>query len=91
LKGLGLSHVNDVPSTFLEMSKMTWQTEGIRGFYRGYSCYIVAIMFWMSALPITTEYFMSAIPELLNGKPKDKKQDGLFFEDDAKEQRPINF
>lgn len=48
-------------------------------------------MFWMSALPITTEYFMSAIPELLNGKPKEKKQDGLFFEDDAKEQRPINF
>ena len=70
LRGLGLTHIDEAPNNFLKMVKMTWSTEGVKGFYRGYSVYMVAIMFWMSALPITTEFFMSAIPELLNGASK---------------------
>jgi hypothetical protein len=44
------------------MAKLTYEKEGVRGFYRGYSCYMVAIMFWMAALPVATEFFMSAGP-----------------------------
>jgi hypothetical protein len=46
---------------------------------------MVAIMFWMAALPITTEFMMQAIPELMAGKSRKDKQgnnESLYFDDD---------
>jgi len=62
LQGAGLPHVADAPDSFLKMCRETWAKEGFRGFYRGYSCYMVAIMFWMSALPFASQFFNNFDP-----------------------------
>jgi hypothetical protein len=66
------------------MAKMTFVNEGVRGFYRGYACYMVAIMFWMSSLPIATEFFMKFDPsEFLSRKPKQEaNQQPLGYDED---------
>jgi len=56
------------------MAKYTWQTEGFRGFYRGYVGFMMAITFWVSALPVTTEVVMSAIPYLTESAAKRREQ-----------------
>ena len=62
LRGLGLTHSSEVPRGFWGMMKMTVEKEGVRGLYRGYCCYMVAIMFWMSTLPLATEFFVRVDP-----------------------------
>jgi hypothetical protein len=52
------------------MFALTWKTEGIKGFYRGYSCYMVAIIFWMSSLHMMTDFLMLAVPQMLEGRNK---------------------
>jgi hypothetical protein len=62
LRGLGITSASEAPTSFIKMAKLTWREEGFKGFFRGYTCYMVAIMFWMSALPLTSEFMMNAIP-----------------------------
>lgn len=54
---------------------------------------MVAIMFWMSALPVTTEFMMQVVPQLLeNRKNQAQSKQGMFFdEQDENEEKPIDF
>ena len=38
--------------------------EGPRAFYRGYSAYIFAIIFWVSALPAGSDFAANIVPYL---------------------------
>lgn len=36
--------------------------EGFKSFYRGYFAYSAAIVFWMSCLPVVTNFIMNQLP-----------------------------
>ena len=42
------------------------QQEGPRSLYRGYSMHIFAIMFWMSVLPLATDFLMEKLPLMID-------------------------
>jgi hypothetical protein len=62
----GLNSAHDYPNTFVGVIKQTIQEQGtvkgILSLYKGYSCYMLAIMLWMSALPATSEMLLSFMP-----------------------------
>ena len=54
--------------------------EGPLALYRGYSAYMVAILFWMSVLPLTSEYLLMRIPFM--GEQKAAKANPLLEDED---------
>jgi hypothetical protein len=40
--------------------------EGVLSLYRGYTAYMLAIVFWMSVLPVATDFIMNRMPLLGN-------------------------
>ena len=60
----GLTAVSDYPNSMFSIFKKILSEEGVRGFYKGFGGYILAIMLWMSALPATTDFFMNLTPYL---------------------------
>lgn len=62
----GLNSAHDYPTTFLgilkQMIKEQGTVQGIKSLYKGYSCYMLATMLWMSALPATSEMVLSFMP-----------------------------
>lgn len=63
----GLNSASDYPTTTVGVLRKTFSelglVGGIRSLYRGYTCYVIAIMMWMSALPATTELIVGFNPE----------------------------
>jgi len=57
LRGRGLESVSDYEKTsFWSLAKRIYKNEGgILAFYRGYTAYMFAILFWLAALPGTSE------------------------------------
>ena len=51
-------------SCFSEMIK----TEGSLSLFRGYSAHMLAILFWMSLLPVATNFLMTKLPLYLDPK-----------------------
>ena len=66
LAGRGLPSAAQDPSTFSAVARQIMRDEGVRGFFKGYSCYMIAIVFWMSCLPMLTDTLMAAVPYLTN-------------------------
>jgi hypothetical protein len=52
---------------------LTLREEGIRGLYRGYTAYILAMSIYMCVVPIATEICMQKTP--LSGNVKDSSDD----------------
>ena len=61
-KGLPNANAADVPTRFFGMAKQILSQEGVKGFYKGYSCYIMAIMLWMGLLPKVSEEILKIVP-----------------------------
>lgn len=62
----GMNSAEQYPTSTFGILKQTFNQQGfvggIKGLYGGYMCYMIAIMFWMSALPATTEFLMGINP-----------------------------
>eukprot|EP00347_Sterkiella_histriomuscorum_P016067 403354614 len=62
---------NDEYKGFFNAVKKIYSQEGFLAFYRGYFAYMLAIMFWMSVLPQTTDFMMNRVPllnEMISGQ-----------------------
>lgn len=63
----GLNLASDYPTNTIGVLRKTFSqhgiVDGIRSLYRGYTCYVIAIMIWMSALPATTELITGFNPD----------------------------
>jgi len=66
LQTRGINSATDYPATTIGVLRQTINElgalKGIQSLYRGYCCYMLAIMFWMSALPAATDFWTNAIP-----------------------------
>ena len=59
-----MTSIEDYPTSFFGIAKRILKEEGMIRFYRGYSAYMLAIIFWMSALPTGTDFVSNVIPQL---------------------------
>ena len=64
LRGRGITGTSDYPTTFVGIFRRVLAEEGPRALYRGYMAYMLAIVFWMSALPAGTDFVMNVGPYL---------------------------
>ena len=64
LRGRGITGTNEYPTTFIGIFRKILAEEGLRTLYRGYMAYMLAIVFWMSALPAGTDFVMNVGPYL---------------------------
>ena len=42
--------------------------EGVMSLYKGYGVYSLAILFWMSVLPLATDFLMEKLPLYIDPK-----------------------
>jgi hypothetical protein len=49
--------------------------EGLRSFYKGYSAFTLAILIWMSAMPLATNFLMEKLPLYIDPSQMPKKQE----------------
>jgi len=71
LRGSGFSGVEEYPTSLYGIAQRIIKEEGMMRFYRGYTAYMLAIIFWMSALPAAGNVVNDIIPNLtdiLSGK-----------------------
>ena len=54
----------DSPTGLLQIVK----AEGLSSLYRGYSAHLLAILFWMSVLPMATDFLMEKLPVMIDPK-----------------------
>ena len=54
-------------------------------FYRGYLAYMAAILFWMSILPIATDFLMTRMPLLGNNPSRNQPESFSPYYDDEDE------
>ena len=62
LRGCGFTGVEEYPTSLYGIAQRILKEEGMLRFYRGYSAYMLAIIFWMSALPAAGNFVMNVIP-----------------------------
>ena len=66
LRGRGFVGLTELSgsSSLPSLMQQVYREEGLRGFYRGYSAFIFAIVFWAAALPAATDIMLNVYPYL---------------------------
>ena len=63
--------------------------EGVRSLWKGWTAHTFAVLFWMSLLPILTDFMMEKLPLYIDPKqmPQGQKQEDGFGVDENIEYR----